>query len=206
MTRAVVVVAACLVLSACGGGGDAAKTPSGGNAATTPTVVRVRATLAPITPIADLPTMALESVFPDGGSFPSQHTCEGLNTSPPLRWRDAPAETKSFVVFVDDPDAGGIFSHWVIYNIPQSSGGLAGAIPTATNFDDGTQQGVNSAGEIGYTGPCPPSGALHRYRLYLYAVDERLPSTPGLSKTEVVNAINGHIVAHGSLTATYLRP
>jgi hypothetical protein len=78
--------------------------------------------------------------------LPGENTCSGLNTSPPLRWTGAPAAAKAFVVLMDDPDAGGTFQHWLIYNIPPAATGFLTAIPTATSFDDGTQQGPNGAG------------------------------------------------------------
>jgi hypothetical protein len=150
--------------------------------------------------------MTLESVFPNDGPFPGQYGCLGQNTSPPLHWSSAPAGARVLVVFMDDPDAGGTFTHWVVYNIPASETELPEAIPATKSFDNGVQQGVNGSGKIGYTGPCPPKRAVHRYRFFVYALDAALTVDAGVTRQEVTNAMNGHILAIGKLTGTYSRP
>jgi len=78
-------------------------------------------TRAPERPATTLITgFILESpAFKDDGRIPEKYTCDGLDISPPLRWSGQPPETKSFAIIVEDPDApGGIFTHWIIYNIP----------------------------------------------------------------------------------------
>src|SRR4051794_17723789 len=97
--------------------------------------------------------------FVEGGDIPIRHTCDDANRSPQITWSDAPAETGSFVLIVDDPDApAGTFTHWVLFDIP----GARAEIPP--EFRAGTLgiSGTNSAGSLDYTGPCPPSGT-HRY-------------------------------------------
>ncbi len=190
----VAIAAACTIFAACGGSGA------------TPTPTRIAPTLVPQTPVAGLPAMTLESVFPDDGPFPGQYACLGLNTSPPLHWSGAPAGVKAFVVFMDDPDAGGTFTHWVVYNIPASETELPEAIPATKSFDNGVQQGLNGSGTIGYTGPCPPKRVLHHYRFFVYALDAALTVDAGVTRQEVTNAMNGHILAIGKLTGTYTRP
>ena len=65
-------------------------------------------------------TLTLKSsAFTEGNSIPSTYTCDGEDLSPPLNWQGEPANTKSFVLIVDDPDAPmGTWDHWLIYNIP----------------------------------------------------------------------------------------
>lgn len=188
-------VVLCVVLSACGG-----------KASAPPTATRAAPTLVALTPVAALPTMTLQSVFADGASFPGQYTCIGLNTSPPLFWGGAPAATKTVSVFMDDPDAGGTFTHWVVYNLPGSETGIPEALPASAHFDNGVQQGINGIGNTGYAGPCPPKGALHHFRFFVYALDAALTLGDGVTKQEVTNAMNGHILAIGKLTGTYRRP
>jgi Raf kinase inhibitor-like YbhB/YbcL family protein len=58
---------------------------------------------------------ALESgAFENGQAIPGRHACEGEDVSPPLRWRNVPAGTRSLALLVDDPDAPGkVFTHWI---------------------------------------------------------------------------------------------
>jgi Raf kinase inhibitor-like YbhB/YbcL family protein len=59
------------------------------------------------------------TAFSDGGPIPRRYSCDGDDLSPPLQWSDAPAETRSFVVLCDDPDApAGTWHHWAAYDIP----------------------------------------------------------------------------------------
>ncbi len=113
--------------------------------------------------------------FSHQGEIPSKHTCEGEDTSPPLSWVGAPEGTKSFVLIVDDPDAPDpkapkmTWVHWVLYNIPPNSEGLAEAV-LVQDLPSGTLQGRNDWGRTGYGGPCPPIGR-HRYFHKFYALD-----------------------------------
>src|SRR6476469_10027014 len=70
------------------------------------------------------------SAFTEGKPISPQFSCDGKNISPPLQWTGAPAETKSFVLIVDDPDApAGVWAHWVIYDLPSTVTTLAEDIP-----------------------------------------------------------------------------
>ncbi len=151
-------------------------------------------------------TLAISSTaFDDGGAIPRQYSCMGAGISPPLSWSGAPAATQSMALVLDDPDApGGTFVHWVIYNIPASSAGLAEAVPGDARLADGTLQGMNSARRTGYSPPCPPSGT-HHYFFKLYAVDTMLSLGAGAGKQELLKAMQGHIVAQGELMGTFTR-
>src|SRR5512139_2943752 len=104
------------------------------------------------------------SAFANGGLIPAKFTCEGENVSPELRWNEAPANTQSFALIVDDPDAPvGTFTHWVLFDIPADQQRLA----------EGTTSigvaGKNDFGQASYGGPCPPRGrGPHRYYFTLY--------------------------------------
>ncbi len=109
--------------------------------------------------------------FQEGDKIPTKYTCERQDVSPALTWGEPPEGTQSFTLIVDDPDApGGVFTHWVIFNIPSDSRGLPEAVPTTTELSDGSLQGKNGFGRIGYGGPCPPPGSPHRYQFTLYAL------------------------------------
>jgi Raf kinase inhibitor-like YbhB/YbcL family protein len=148
-------------------------------------------------------TLTLTSTaFANGQPIPDKYSCWGQGISPPLGWRGAPADTKSFALIVDDPDApSGTYVHWVIYNIPAASSGLAEAIATAPTLPDGSVQGSNSSGRTGFTSPCPPS-STHRYVFKLHALDTLLSLGPGASKEQLLKAIQGHVLAQGQLMGT----
>jgi len=144
--------------------------------------------------------------FQEGSKIPTKYTCDGQDVSPALTWGESPVETQSFALIVDDPDAPvGVFTHWVIFNIPSDSRQLAEAIPTQAQLPSGALQGKNDFGRIGYGGPCPPSGRPHRYRFTVYALDQSLDLDAGASKKQVIGAMREHILAQGQLTGTYQR-
>lgn len=144
--------------------------------------------------------------FREGGSIPAKYTCDGEDISPPLVWGEPPAGTQSFVLIVDDPDApGGVFTHWVLFNISSGSRQLAEAISTQAQLPSEALQGKNDFGNIGYGGPCPPPGRAHRYQFTLYALERPLDLGMGASKKQVLDAMRGHILAQGQLIGTYQR-
>ena len=98
--------------------------------------------------------------FAEAGSIPAEHTCDGADTSPPLALNDAPEDTDSFALIVDDPDAGG-FVHWVLTGIP----GDVRELPAGVGDTIGTP-GPNDFGRTGWGGPCPPSGEHASSRSY----------------------------------------
>ena len=143
--------------------------------------------------------------FANGGSIPIKYTCDGQDISPSLSWSPGPAGTQSYTLVMDDPDAQGTFAHWVVYNIPGNVTSLNEHMTSIGQLDDGTMQGKNSFGGIGYGGPCPPAGKPHHYRFRVYALDSVLSLSPGASMGEVMNAISGHITAEGELVGVYGR-
>ena len=161
------------------------------------------ATAAPTPQEAPMALTLSSSAFAPGSSIPVDFSCKGRNISPALAWTGAPAGTASFAMIVEDPDApGGTFVHWVIYNIPALSKGLAEAVAPQPTFDDGAAQGTNGANRRYYYGPCPPSGT-HRYFFRLYALDTRLDLAPGASAAELRRAMQGHVLAQGELMGTF---
>jgi Raf kinase inhibitor-like YbhB/YbcL family protein len=137
--------------------------------------------------------------FSKGGNIPSRFTCDGGNTSPPLQISGVPAEAKTLVLIVDDPDApGGLFTHWLVWNIaPQINSIAEGAPPKGAH-------GTNDFGKSGYGGPCPPSGA-HRYYFRIFALDRELDLRSGAKRHQLEAAMKGHVVAQGELMGRYSR-
>ncbi len=147
-------------------------------------------------------TMSLTSpAFAEGAAIPLRFTCDGEDRSPPLTWSDPPEGTRALALVMDDPDApGGVFTHWLVYDLPADARSLAeGELP------GGGKQGENDFGRIGYGGPCPPRGEQHRYRFAIYALDAPLDLPPGARRAAVLEAIAGHALARGVLTGTYRR-
>ena len=144
------------------------------------------------------------SDFQAGGVNPIQFTCEGDDISPELSWRDAPSETETFVLTLRDPDARkpGGFTHWVVYNIPASVGHIKRNVAKQLVISGLGLQGKNDSGEVGYMGPCPPSGR-HRYFAQLFALDTELKLKAGASHEEVRSAMEKHIVGKTELMVTY---
>jgi Raf kinase inhibitor-like YbhB/YbcL family protein len=151
--------------------------------------------------------LSVESpAFGQGEMIPVKYTCDGEGVSPPLKWSPGPAATESYVLIVDDPDApGGSFTHWLAYNIPSGVTRLDEHVAALHLLGDGTMQGKNSYGRIGYGGPCPPQGRPHHYRFEVYALDTRLKPGPGASKDDLLTEMRGHVLAQGELTGVYGR-
>jgi len=151
--------------------------------------------------------MELKSIaFKNGDRIPAKYSCQGQDISPPLAWSGAPEQTQALALIVDDPDApGGVFTHWLVFNIPSQSRQLPEAVPNQSQLSDGTLQGENDFGRTGYGGPCPPPGRPHRYRFTLYALDQPLALKAGASKRQLLDAMQGHILAQDQLVGTYQR-
>lgn len=142
------------------------------------------------------------SAFSEGGLIPAKFTCEGANVSPELRWSEAPINTKSFALIVDDPDAPvGTFTHWVLFDLPAERSSLA-------EGDHGIGlAGKNDFGRSGYGGPCPPRGhGPHRYFFTLYALDvTSLKLKAGADRGHVEAALRDHILAQAQYMGRYER-
>lgn len=152
-------------------------------------------------------TLSVSSeAFREGEKIPVKYTCEGQDVSPPLAFGAAPSGTQALALVMDDPDApGGTFTHWVMFNIPPDTTELAEGVPTQGQLPGGAFQGKNDFGRIGYGGPCPPPGRPHRYQFTLYALDEAVELKAEASKKQVLQAMQGHILAQGRLTGVYQR-
>lgn len=145
-------------------------------------------------------TFTLESpAFQLNTLIPVQYTCDGSDTSPPLSWRNVPANTKSLALVVEDPDApSGTWTHWILFNIP----------PTVTKLDagspvpSGAATGKNSWGTLGYRGPCPSFGA-HSYVFKLYALDNILELGDGTTNSIISDAMTSHVLDSATLVGLY---
>jgi Raf kinase inhibitor-like YbhB/YbcL family protein len=140
--------------------------------------------------------------FKDGGAIPTALTCDGAGTPPTIAWRAATAGAVELVFVVEDPDADDTFTHWTAYGLTAATG--SGLAPDG-RFPTGVKEGRNSAGEDGWTPPCPPEGDdPHRYVFSMYA----LPKASGLeagADPEAVEAAAETATAYGRFTGTYKR-
>jgi Raf kinase inhibitor-like YbhB/YbcL family protein len=132
--------------------------------------------------------------------------CGGKNLSPALSWSGAPANTLSFAVLMDDPDAasgrGG--NHWITYDIPATAKGIAkGDADKPGKFVSGDSGRFNLA----YHGACAEPGAkAHHFIFFVYALDIPLGQLkPGLTKAAFMPLIQGHNAAEASIVARYQR-
>ncbi len=141
-----------------------------------------------------------------GDAIPQQFTCDGADVSPPLEWSDGPEGTKSYSLVIEDPDApGGTFFHWVLYDLPAPKRSLPENVSSQKELPDGSRQGRNSFGRIGYGGPCPPHGPAHRYVFRLYALDKKLDLPAGASHDQLDRSMKGHVLAEAELMGRYKR-
>jgi hypothetical protein len=155
-------------------------------------------------PISEL--TVLSAAFVMGTSIPARFTCKGPNDSPQLTWSAGPAGTASYALIVDDPDApAGDWVHWMVFNLPPDVTELKEAQPKNFKLPNGAVQAMNDFGKPGYGGPCPPPGKPHRYFFKVFALDTKLALNSSVSKKELLKAMEGHVVAQGTLMGTFGR-
>jgi hypothetical protein len=147
--------------------------------------------------------------FEDGSAIPVKYTEDGKNVSPPLSWTGIPAGTQSLVLIVDDPDAPDpraprrTWVHWVLFNIPPNATALPEGVKSK-KLPEGAGEGMNDWNRTGYGGPAPPTGR-HRYVHKLYALDIMLEGMGTPTKSKVVDAMQGHVLAEAKLVGSYER-
>jgi Raf kinase inhibitor-like YbhB/YbcL family protein len=146
------------------------------------------------------------SSFSDGGTIPSNFTCDGSDISPELEWTATPAKTQSILIFVDDPDAPIVFVHWIAFNLPPSARELPEGASPHTALPGGAKEGENGFGNTGYGGPCPPGTKPHHYVFRVCALDSSLNLPSGAKKGDLATAMKGHVLAEGKIVGLYSRP
>jgi Raf kinase inhibitor-like YbhB/YbcL family protein len=145
------------------------------------------------------------NAFRPDGEIPAAYTCDGANRSPALSWTGILETSRSIALIMEDPDAAsGPFTHWLIVNIPPDRAGLPEGVPPQHALPDGSMQGMNSFRRVGYGGPCPPPGKPHRYIFRVYALGTKFASAPD-DRSRLDRAMQGHVLATGTLMGTYRR-
>ena len=145
--------------------------------------------------------------FTNQGAIPEKFSRDGENVSPALKWRGAPAGTKSYALVVEDPDAPArTFRHWAVYNIAPDiqqlaqgagSGGRVGSMRTA----------ANDFGNVRYDGPQPPPGhGPHHYHFEIFALDVADLGLPDRARAkDVLAAARRHAMAFAETIGTFER-
>jgi len=174
---AVLVAAACTLAAACGSNGRDLRPPVEG--AVSPTR-STNTSVAPPTTAA--PTMSLtSSAFVTGGEIPAEDACDG--PSPALSWSGVPAGVTELALVVVDPQAEGEVL-WLVTGIKPTNAALPkGQVPV------GAQQHENSAGKVGWSGPCPPAGETHTYNFLLLGLSQPSAVAPGTPVKDAVAAL-----------------
>ena len=140
------------------------------------------------------------SAFAEGGMIPKNYTCDGADVNPPLAIEGAPDTAKDLVLIVDDPDAPrGTWNHWLVWNIdPKTKEIKENSVPS------NAVQGTTDFGTAKYGGPCPPSGT-HRYYFKIFVLDKTLDLRSAAKRADLDKAMQGHVMAEGSLMGRYSR-
>lgn len=178
-------------------------------------IVKTRPVKAPppapiITPSTEISMIIASDAFENNNFIPGKYTCDGLNISPPLRFANIPPDAVSLALIVDDPDAvSGDWTHWLVWNIAPKINGIAENSPPK-----GATAGLTDFGANKWGGPCPPATpklgeggpqGAHHYEFKLYALNTILDIPASSTKTELLNAMRGHIIAEAKLTGLYSR-
>jgi len=152
------------------------------------------------------PISISSTAFPEGGTIPERYTCNGDGKSPPLSWSGVPTSASTLALIVDDPDApAGVFTHWVVYNLPAKLSALPEGFPPTPTLPNGGRQGLNGLGRVGYKGPCPPPGPPHHYHFKLYALALSLRLGSDADARAVSTAMQGHVLARGETVGLFGR-
>jgi len=153
-----------------------------------------------------MPQFLLKSTsFENGGRIPRLYTCDGKDVSPALFWTGVPERTAALALIVNDPDAPrGDWVHWVLFDMPAKRRDLPEYVAVGDTIRGGGTHGLNDFGNLGWGGPCPPSG-MHQYIFTLYALDAPLNLRARATRDDVVGAMRGHLLAQARLIGKYAR-
>ena len=142
------------------------------------------------------------AAFADGEDLDPSFTADEEDAvAPPLEWSAPPAGSLELALIVEDPDAPTPepFCHWLVWGLaPQPGKLLEGEAPPRV--------GKNSFGNSEWLLPDPPTGhGAHDYVFQLFALDRPLALMPGATRGDLLEAMQGHVIAAAVLTATYVR-
>jgi hypothetical protein len=146
------------------------------------------------------------AAFEDGEALDPSFTADEEDAvAPPLEWSAPPAGTRELALIVEDPDAPQSahapepFCHWLVWGLaPQRGKLLEGEVPPRV--------GKNAFGNSEWLLPDPPTGhGPHDFVFQLFALDSPVTLMPGATRDDLIEAMQGHVIAVALLTATYVR-
>jgi Raf kinase inhibitor-like YbhB/YbcL family protein len=141
--------------------------------------------------------------FEDGGHIPVRHTCDGINTSPPLAWKEMPPGCKSLALVCKNQNAtSGPRIHWILYNLPATTSEVPENVPPEEKLSNGARHGLNDFREYGYCGPWR-SNPTQKYAFSLYALRSSLVPSTQTKLDELLVALQGQILEESHLSGTY---
>lgn len=139
--------------------------------------------------------------FRDKGGIPAAHGCDGSGASPAFSWTGEPKGTRSLALVAVDRDSEfQPWTHWVLFNLPAGGGTFPGGAPHVAELTGGARQGLNDFRGIGWGGPCTPRGEKHRIQFRLFALDRTLDIRGECTLDQLMDAMEGHILAKASVT------
>jgi Raf kinase inhibitor-like YbhB/YbcL family protein len=149
-------------------------------------------------PVGSTQVFALTSeAFTEGAPIPARFTCTGDDLSPPLAWSGAPLDAAQLAIVVRDLSAGG-FVHWVVAGVDVFVQGVG-----EDGLPEGAVEGRNSAGTVGWTGPCPPAGTgTHTYEFAVLALTEPIAVSLDAPADEVATQLETAAAERAILTGT----
>lgn len=170
---------------------------------------------APSSAAPAAPTMGMtldSAAFGHGALIPEKFTQSvTAPLSPPLVWNHVPEGVKSFALICEDLDAAPNKSpvgtlHWLVFNIPAESRGLAEGVPATSVLPDGTVQGLNQGRVVGWRGPGARwPGPHHNYAFVLYALDSKLDLGADATHAQVLEAMQGRVLAKAATVGRFHR-
>lgn len=147
--------------------------------------------------------------FANGARLPERFTADGEGVSPPLFWTGVPAEAVRLALLVEDADAPtpSPLVHAVVWDLPAGDGELKeGAIVADGEGGEGGDVGRNSYFAEGWLPPDPPTGhGVHHYAFQLFALGDGPDLKRNPSRSAMLKAMSGRVLAAGVLTGTYSR-
>lgn len=190
---AICVATALLLLALLAGCGGGAKLPTT-TAATQPATGTTRER----PPVGDTIDLRILGLLADG-FLPARYTCDGADTSMPVRWSGVPHGTEELVLFILNiqPVHGKPFVDWSVAGLSPGLHGIpAGRLPL------GAVVGRNTLGRDAYS-ICPERGQLQLYIAALFALPHRLALRSGYDSLAVYQQAEHLARAQGLTSARY---